>query len=152
MMKRLQQGFTLIELMIVVAIIGILAAVAIPAYSDYTARSQVSEAVSLTSSLKTPLAEYFADKGRMPANVASVGGTTTGKYVDTIVLEGASGGTVAVVATMKGSNVNRSIQGGVFVTTSEDGGNQWACGTLSNSSVGTNANDIDEKYLPAACR
>ena len=64
-MKSFQQGFTLIELMIV-AIIAILAAVAIPAYQDYIARSQVSEAVSLMGSSKTPLAEYFADKGIWP--------------------------------------------------------------------------------------
>ena len=71
-MKGLSRGFTLIELMIVVAIIGILAAVAIPAYSDYTARAQVSEAMSLTSGLKTPLIEWITDKGTLPVSVAPV--------------------------------------------------------------------------------
>ena len=71
-MKQLQKGFTLIELMIVVAIIGILAAVAIPAYQDYIARAQISEAVSLLGSGKTPLAEYFADKGIWPSAASDV--------------------------------------------------------------------------------
>src|ERR1700704_500574 len=79
-MKTLQKGFTLIELMIVVAIIGILAAVAIPAYQDYIARAQVSEAVSLLGSSKTPMAEYFADKGFWPTMLSEVLGNTSGKY------------------------------------------------------------------------
>src|SRR3970040_721151 len=82
-MKKLQKGFTLIELMIVVAIIGILAAVAIPAYQDYIARSQVSEAVSLLGAAKTPIAEYISDKGSMPAITDAVS-TTAGKYTGSI--------------------------------------------------------------------
>jgi len=79
-MGYLQKGFTLIELMIVVAIIGILAAVAIPAYQDYIARAQMSEAVSLLGSGKTPFSEYFADKGDWPATASAVMGNTSGKY------------------------------------------------------------------------
>jgi type IV pilus assembly protein PilA len=151
MMKRVQQGFTLIELMIVVAIIGILAAVAIPAYSDYTARSQMSEAVSLTSAMKTPLAEFYADKGYMPSTISLVGSTTSGKYVSAVTLENATGGTVAVVALLKSSGVNRAIQGKYFAMDTINGGAAWECGATSNG-VATNDTDADDKYLPAACR
>lgn len=148
MKKQLQKGFTLIELMIVIAIIGILAAIAIPAYQDYIARSQASEAVSLMSGAKTPMAEYFSDKGVWPA-VATVAGTTTGKYVSTITsnTSGASGdtGVVTLTATMKGAgDVNKNITGATVIMTSSNG-SQWTC-----VSGGTTA--INSKYLPAACR
>src|SRR5438477_9095664 len=83
-MQQVQKGFTLIELMIMVATIGILAAVATPAYQDYIARAQASEGVGLTSGGKTPLSEYYADKGFWPALASDVMGTTAGKYVSKI--------------------------------------------------------------------
>ena len=143
-MKTLQKGFTLIELMIVVAIIGILAAVAIPAYSDYTARAQVSEAMSLVSGLKTPLVEWVADKGTVPTNVDSIGGTSAGKYVNTITF----GGTATapqISATMKASGVNAKITSSLFGMTSTDSGKTWACNN-------TTLTDIQSSLLPGACK
>lgn len=140
-MNKIQQGFTLIELMIVVAIIGILAAVAIPSYQDYTARAQVTEAVSLTSSFKTGLAEYYADRGSYPANLTAIGSTTSGRYVASIVLS-STGSTVSVAATMAAS-VNPGIQNSVFVLQSNDS-LQWICNT-----AGTN---VLSKYRPSTCK
>ena len=142
-MKRLQQGFTLIELMIVVAIIGILAAVAIPAYQDYIARSQVSEAVSLTAGGKTPLAEYFNDKGYWPAKASDVMGNLAGKYVSIITLGGAANtlGTISVEARMKDTGVNSAITTGTLILTSADA-KQWSC----------TSGNLGPKFRASSCR
>jgi type IV pilus assembly protein PilA len=83
-MKKVQQGFTLIELMIVVAIIGILAAVAIPAYQDYIARSQASEGATLLAGMKTPIAEYYLSNGAVPSITDLGSVTTSGQYVSSV--------------------------------------------------------------------
>ncbi len=142
-MKKIQQGFTLIELMIVVAIIGILAAVAIPSYQDYTARAQVTEAVSLTAAFKTGLAEYNQTKGTFPAFLTNVGTTTSGKYVGSMVLSTAAGGAApaTITATMKATGVNAGIQGSTLFLVTTDGA-QWTC----------TGGDIQAKYRPDTCK
>lgn len=149
-MKQIQKGFTLIELMIVVAIIGILAAVAIPAYQDYIARAQAAEGVELLAGGKTPLAEFFSDKGSFPQAAASVMGNLSGKYTSVIRYTGgtpATGvGTVTLEALMKPSGISKGIQGATFQIKTENGGKTWTC------SQGSGAAKIDPKYLPGACK
>jgi type IV pilus assembly protein PilA len=143
-MRYVQKGFTLIELMIVVAIIGILAAVAIPAYQDYIARSQVSEAVSLLGSGKTPFAEYYADKGLWPSASTDVMGNTKGKYTTEISITTGAGisGNLVLTAKMNTANVNTQIIDQTVTLQTADGGKTWSC------VVGT----MNTKYVPAACR
>jgi type IV pilus assembly protein PilA len=148
-MKKLQQGFTLIELMIVVAIIGILAAVAIPAYQDYIARAQVSEAVSLLSAGKAAMAEHYTDHGYWPTDASEVMGSTTGKYTGAVtILSSATtgGGSITLQAMMKSTQVNASITSSTLVLGSTDGGKVWTC-----TSVGSTA-PMSGKFLPSACR
>ena len=144
-MKALQKGFTLIELMIVVAIIGILAAVAIPAYQDYIARAQVSEAVQLLGSGKTGHAEAFGDKGTWPALTDAMG-NTSGKYtqsISSLTGTGATGLVMTLIGTMSiTGGVNTAISGLTVFLITTDGGKNWSCtyGTLLS------------KYVPGACR
>jgi type IV pilus assembly protein PilA len=149
-MKRLEQGFTLIELMIVVAIIGILAAVAIPSYQDYTARAQVTEGMSLTSQFKTPLAEYFADNGSFPPDIATLGGgTTQGKYVASITFTGVSGSSITVQSKFAAANVNSQIKSETFAIATTDGGKTWQCGKAGAAGASTS---VAQNLVPAACR
>ena len=141
-MKK-QQGFTLIELMIVVAIIGILAAIAIPAYQDYTIRAQVSEGINLASGAKAAIAEYFMDKGVLPANNGEAGleapANIVGNYASSVTV---AAGVVTVA--YSGVDVNAQILGQnlTLTPTTNAGSVQWAClrGTLA------------AKHVPSACR
>ena len=149
---KMQKGFTLIELMIVVAIIGILAAIAIPAYQDYIARSQVSEGVQLLGGGKTPLAEFYADQGRWPTAAGSVMGTLAGKYVESIAYAPGSPTTptnpsLALTARFKAQGVSRLIATASMQHATTNGGRIWTCG--SATSAGT---PIVVKYLPGACK
>jgi type IV pilus assembly protein PilA len=146
LLAKMQRGFTLIELMIVVAIIGILAAVAIPAYQDYIARAQVSEAVLLVAKGKTSLVEYFTDRGSWPTDAAEVMVNQSGRYVSTVTLgtgAGATTSSITVTARIKSATVNTSITSGELNVTTLDNGKTWSCTTGAN---------LLSKYVPASCR
>ncbi len=147
-MKKTQQGFTLIELMIVVAIIGILAAIAIPAYQDYTIRAKVSEAVLAAAPAKTSISEFFISNDSMPADEAEAGFSPNmdTKYVNSVTLAA----TTATTATLR---VSIKDLGGTTANDQElelfgqenNAAVEWDCRT----SGGT---PIPAKYLPADCR
>ncbi|ENX8953484.1 pilin, partial [Neisseria gonorrhoeae] len=128
-MNTLQKGFTLIELMIVIAIVGILAAVALPAYQDYTARAQVSEAILLAEGQKSAGTEYYLNHGEWPANNSDAGVASPsdikGKYVESVTVEKG-----VVTAKMASSNVNKEIKDKRLSLWArrQDGSVKWFCG------------------------
>lgn len=149
-MKQLQKGFTLIELMIVVAIIGILAAVALPAYQDYTVRAKMSEVVLAASGGKTAIAEFYASNNRMPlSGVASAGFTNqASKYVTSVAWTRTSdtvGYIVALAKTAVGGGITatQGVRLTGTVTDTATGIVDWVC-------IGEGG--ILTKYLPANCR
>jgi type IV pilus assembly protein PilA len=169
-MRKIQKGFTLIELMIVVAIIGILAAIAIPAYQDYTIRAQVTEGLNLAGSVKAAVAESFANTGTWPDDLVAAGmtaadGTTatppSGKYVKQITLDN---GTIVIEY---GNQANANITGattGILTIQPRVSANDdvvWLCGynegptDLTDPAGDTStagATTVQPKYLPQACR
>ena len=164
-MKAIQKGFTLIELMIVIAIIGILAVIALPAYQDYTGRAQVSEAITLMEGQKSAVVEYYADKGAWPTTNAAAGiaGATDikGKYVAKVEV-GSNG---ALTATMKSSDVNNDIKGKTVTLQPETaaaggaaaggaaaGGAAASAGSFLWKCVKGTTNPVPEKFLPSSCR
>lgn len=158
-MNTMQKGFTLIELMIVVAIIGILAAIAIPAYQDYITRGQVSEAVTLGGGLKSPLSEYGADRNAWPTLVpptatpssGELNATLVGKYSS--VTTSVSGSYPAGVVTVTMTDGKAAASGANTLTyTTANGGSSWACGNTTVDGATGSGTTIDPKYLPNACK
>ena len=144
-MKRIQQGFTLIELMIVVAIIGILAAIALPAYQDYTVRAKVSELMLATSAGKVPVAEFYQLKGVLP-NVGSVSvDSQNSQYVSSVYWDGSS-----LIGTSQTANMGNTAAQNVSIalTPQTSAGNavlNWQCGPTATAGM-------PKKYLPASCK
>ncbi len=125
MRKNIQQGFTLIELMIVVAIIGILAAIAIPAYSDYTARAQASEAFSLLDGFKTPIIDGIGERGAAGC-VAPANAVTAGKYVASTAFTWADP-SCTIVTTFKAVGVNPKVASATATLTYSTTADTWSC-------------------------
>ncbi|HEZ0075194.1 TPA: pilin [Neisseria meningitidis] len=162
-MNTLQKGFTLIELMIVIAIVGILAAVALPAYQDYTARAQVSEAILLAEGQKSAVTEYYLNHGEWPGDNTSAGVASSseikGKYVQSVTV--ANG---VITAQMASSGVNKEIKGKKLSLWAkrQAGSVKWFCGQpVKRANTATDAaitadtdtnGKIDTKHLPSTCR
>ncbi|HHK0564611.1 TPA: pilin [Neisseria gonorrhoeae] len=165
-MNTLQKGFTLIELMIVIAIVGILAAVALPAYQDYTARAQVSEAILLAEGQKSAVTEYYLNHGEWPKDNTSAGVASAsdikGKYVKSVTVTNG-----VVTAQMNPSGVNNEIKDKKLSLWAkrQDGSVKWFCGQpvkrddgkakAGNDDVAKDdaaGKKIDTKHLPSTCR
>ena len=141
-MNKMQKGFTLIELMIVVAIIGILAAIAIPAYQDYITRSKVTELVTAGSACKASVSEYYQTQNAFPANNSSAGcASNATKYISALTVSG----NVITVAALTGTGAIPATAAGDYVltgTSSTTGTIDWVC----------TGSSIPAKFLPANCR
>ena len=158
-MKQAQQGFTLIELMIVVAIIGILAAVALPAYQDYTARSKIATILATATSGKTAMFDYYTSEGSMPADenaVKASGSVTEGfnnainatSYKSALAYTGASSNATYTVTL---ANINANVNGKkiAFLYADADGQLKFSC---AKTLVTTSTDRVADKYLPKECR
>ena len=150
-MRKVQQGFTLIELMIVVAIIGILAAIAIPAYSDYTIRAQVSEGLNLSAGAKAAVTEFFQDRGTFPTDNTNAGlaaaNTIQGNYVSSVTVGNANGLVTIAYSGTAPQSANAAIATATLILSpvTNAGSVDWNCN--GGTTLSTNP-----QWLPAACR
>ncbi len=143
-MRKIQQGFTLVELMIVVGIISILASMAVPAYLDHSIRAQVAQGIKLGSGAKIAVTEYYQDRGAYPADNATAGleaaANITGKYVTQVAVTGAG-----LIQVTLGNDVNFKLLNAVLTFTPVDnaGSITWACAGDAT---------LVDKWLPPSCR
>jgi len=169
MLNKMQKGFTLIELMIVVAIIGILAAIAIPAYQDYTIRAKVTEGLNLADAAKTTVAESFQSGGLVPGLSAAAaswnGSFISTKYVQTIQIAAATGAITITYSTaglpqLTGANLlvlTPNIQG-ALLTANATGNIDWACTSAGSLTAAAQTlkfaagGSVLTKYVPSNCK
>lgn len=144
-MKKVQKGFTLIELMIVIAIVGILAAVALPAYQDYTVRAKTSEAMALLGEAKTTIAEYYISNGALPATAAVSGIRSDIGTANVLSVKWDSTGIITVRVNDIGGDTGTNNGVTFSLTGTTTGTPQWKCKASAST-------PINAKYLPANCR
>ena len=147
-MKKVQQGFTLIELMIVIAIVGILAATALPAYQDYTVRAKMAEVIGIAAAAKASVSEYYVSMGGMPTGATAAGVNTSPEqstYVSAVLYNDINTNEAFVRYTLTNLNSNVDSLFVGFVGEGSQNGIQWVCNNPTYTTV-------PAKYLPANCR